>query len=201
MNSGFDDIHKLKRIIRKKYLKMRKALQRKDIEKKSEKIITNIKKIIDDSIQSVMLYVPINNEVDLLPLARDLFLDKKTVVFPKLINFYNIEPYYIEDLYFDFKPGAYNIPEPDTKPFTREIDIALIPGIAFDREGNRIGYGKSYFDRFLRNTGIKKIVGICYHFQIVKKLPFTESDYPVHMIISEKAVINIKKKNKTGKGW
>ncbi len=187
-----DDLYELKKAIRKKYLKKRKALQKKEIEKKSGRIIERIKSIINGNIKSIMLYVPINNEVDLIPLARDLFLEKKTVIFPKLINYYDIEPYYIDDLYFDFKPGAYNIPEPDTKPYTEAIDLALIPGVTFSIDGNRIGYGKSYFDRFLHNAGIKMIVGICYDFQIVKELPHTENDHPVDMIISDKKIIKIK---------
>ena len=142
--------------------------------------------IIGDEVASVLLYVPINNEVDLIPLARDLFRDKKKVLFPRLIQYKDIVPYIIEDLYFDFKPGAYNIPEPDTRPYIGEIDLALIPGIAFGKDGSRIGYGKSYFDRFLKGASIKKIVGVCYNFQIFDELPHTDHDFPIDALVSEK---------------
>jgi len=191
MNVILDRIFEQKKNIRKKYLIMRKALKKQDVEMMSARIIKRIKTMDGGKAESILMYVPINNEVDLLPLARDLYLDRKKVLFPRLIGYKDIVPYIIDDLFFDFKPGSYNIPEPDTRPFKERIDLALIPGIAFGRDGNRIGYGKSYFDRFLKVAKIKKIIGVCYDFQILDELPHTESDYPVDVVLSEKSLIEI----------
>ncbi len=193
MSISLDAIFDKKKDIRKKYLEMRRALKKQEAEIMSGRIINRLKMIISDKIDSVLLYVPINNEVDLIPLARDLYLDKKKVLFPKLIAYKSITPYIIDDLFFDFRPGAYNIPEPDTRPFNDEIDLALIPGIAFGKDGSRIGYGKSYFDRFLKEARIKKTIGVCYDFQILDELPHTASDYPMDAVVSEKILIEISK--------
>jgi len=184
-------IYEEKKALRKRYLSMRKSLSRDEVERKSLKVIENIKKTIPIGARTFLFYVPINNEVDLLPLARDLFLKRKTILFPRLINYRDIVPYVIEDLFFDFKPGAYNIPEPDTRPFLSSIDVAFIPGIVFGKDGHRIGYGKRYFDMFLFRTNILKTMGICFDFQIVDKIPHTEEDFPLNTVISEKKILNI----------
>jgi 5-formyltetrahydrofolate cyclo-ligase len=188
-----DGIFEKKKALRGKYLEMRKALAKEDVEIMSGAVIKRLLKAINGNENSVLLYVPINNEVDLLPLARDLYMDKKKVLFPKLIGYKDIVPYIVDDLYFDFKPGAYNIPEPDTKPFNDNIDLAIIPGIAFGKDGSRIGYGKSFFDRFLMSRRVNKIIGVCYDFQILDELPHTDKDYPVDVLVSEKSFIEIKK--------
>lgn len=188
-----EGVFEKKKAIRRKYLEMRKALAKQDVELMSGIIINSLLTLIKGDENSVLMYVPINNEVDLLPLARDLYMDKKKVLFPRLIGYKDIVPYIIDDLFCDFKPGAYNIPEPDTRPYDEDIDLAIIPGIAFGKDGSRIGYGKSYFDRFLAGRRVEKIIGVCYDFQILDELPHTDKDYPVDVLVSEKSFIEIKK--------
>ena len=66
-----------------------------------------------------------------------------------------------------------------------ELDLAVIPGVAFDPNGNRLGRGKGYFDRFLHGLppNIPR-VGLAYDFQIVRKLPREDHDQPVHQVLS-----------------
>ncbi len=189
MQINSEEIFKKKKGLRKRYLDLRKALSKDSVENRSEKLIGNLGKLIGPEVKSILFYIPIMNEVDLLPLAKDLFLQKKMILFPSLVEKKDVVPRIVEDLYFDFKPGAYNIPEPATKPYFKSIELALIPGVVFGRDGNRIGYGKGYFDRFLKKTRINKIIGICFDFQIAEDIPHTENDYPVDMIVTEKSII------------
>ena len=70
--------------------------------------------------------------------------------------------------------------------FREDIDIFLVPGTKFDKEGNRKGHGKGYFDRFLEEVkGKKPIVGLCYEGQIVKKLETNNWDIPMDSIIAK----------------
>ena len=65
--------------------------------------------------------------------------------------------------------------------------------IAFDRKGNRMGFGKGFYDRFLmEGSGIK--IGICYEFQLIDQIPISENDVPVDVVITEESSIKIKKR-------
>lgn len=182
----------LKAELRARFLKMRKGLSRETVEGKSAEIMNQIKKLLSRDDKVIMFYVPINNEVDLLPMVRELFLAKKTILFPKLINKDNIVPYIIYDLFFDFKPGAYNIPEPDTDAYMGTIDVVFVPGVVFDKNGFRIGYGKGYFDRFLSHVNYKRAVGVAYDFQVEESIPHTASDFPCDLIVTTQGVIQCK---------
>jgi 5-formyltetrahydrofolate cyclo-ligase len=75
--------------------------------------------------------------------------------------------------------------EPVGKAFTafNEIDLAIVPGLAFDKQNNRIGYGKGYYDKLLSNLSVFKI-GICFDFQIFDKIPATEKDIKMDLVIT-----------------
>jgi len=71
-----------------------------------------------------------------------------------------------------------------------EIEVVIVPGVAFDRDGGRIGFGKGFYDNFLKETSSKACtIGIAYQFQIVDKLPVGKADVSVDIIVSEDEVI------------
>jgi len=96
----------------------------------------------------------------------------------------------------ELEPGAFNILEPK-KEFFRpvspdDIDLVIIPGVAFDKDGDRIGYGMGFYDRFLRS--MKKnipVVALAYEFQIVDDIPVDDTDVTVHKIITEERIIEV----------
>jgi 5-formyltetrahydrofolate cyclo-ligase len=69
------------------------------------------------------------------------------------------------------------------------MDLLIIPGIAFDLQGNRIGYGKGYYDRFLSTRKVSYIMGLAFENQIIKKIPTTENDIPVDVLVTENRII------------
>lgn len=84
-------------------------------------------------------------------------------------------------------PGeAFAIPEPVGDLFTEleKIDFIIVPGMAFDLEGNRLGRGKGYYDRILKSCGGAYKVGICFPFQLVEKVPTEECDVAMDKVIA-----------------
>ena len=92
--------------------------------------------------------------------------------------------------FYVLAPGAYGILEPETVvPVAPErLDLVLVPGVAFDKNGGRIGFGKGYYDRFLQKTSAKT-VALCYGFQIVPDCFSESEDYPMDYIVTEDEVI------------
>ena len=91
-----------------------------------------------------------------------------------------------------FTKGKYGILENVlSDSIVEEMDLLIIPGIAFDLEGNRIGYGKGYYDRFLSSRKANYIIGLAFENQIIKKIPYTEYDIPVDLLFTEKRIIYV----------
>lgn len=89
------------------------------------------------------------------------------------------------------KPGAFGILEPVANSDSEAlppIDLLVVPGVAFDRRGNRLGRGKGYYDRLLANTHIPK-VGLCFDFQLHNEIPTEPFDVPMQGIVTDKEVI------------
>ena len=88
----------------------------------------------------------------------------------------------------DLKEGAFHIMEPIGSLFPeekyQEIHLAIIPGMAFDQQGNRLGRGKGYYDRFLQKIPQVYKIGICFPFQLVDEIPTEETDIKMDAIMS-----------------
>lgn len=85
------------------------------------------------------------------------------------------------------RPGSFGILEPTNPPFLslESIDFVLIPGVAFDRNGGRLGHGKAYYDRFLAQPSLQGVrrVGVCFDFQVVSAVPVETHDVLLHRLI------------------
>ena len=134
---------------------------------------------------TVMMYYPLSDEVDVTPVIEQLAESGKTVVLPQVTG----EAEMVLRRYTgkaDLREGAFGIMEPCGELFTdyEAIDVAIIPGMAFDRHGNRLGRGKGYYDRFLPllPTRVYKI-GVCFPFQLLDDIPMEEHDKRVNLIV------------------
>jgi len=129
-----------------------------------------------------MLFYPIRGEPDLLPLVEK-YKNLKEFYLPKVYG-ERILPARFSDL-SGLRRGAFGIPEPGgdiSKP--EELELILVPGVLFDEEGFRIGFGGGYYDRFLRGLSVPK-VGVAFSFQVVRSLPREPWDVPVDILITE----------------
>lgn len=91
------------------------------------------------------------------------------------------------------KPGVFGILEPVPEPVRRKVrpDLIIIPGIAFDRNMNRMGRGKGYYDRLLSEPELNDTIkmGLCFSFQIVPEVPTDSEDIRMHCVITDKELI------------
>ena len=132
----------------------------------------------------IFCYVSYGSEVGTRKLIREILNQGKTLVVPKCTDdsghMIGVEIKKEEEL----KDGMYGIAEPlSDKEFEKgKIDLAIVPGIAFDREGFRLGYGKGYYDRFLKDFK-GKTIGICHRELFIESLPHGEYDISVDKVI------------------
>lgn len=136
---------------------------------------------------AVLMYYPLHDEVNVIPLLDWLITSGKRVYLPEVISEteMTIHRYVDAD---SLEVGAYGIKEPSDLPVSREeeqsIDVAIVPGMAFDRRCNRLGRGKGYYDRFLARVPDIYILGVCFPFQLVENVPSDENDVKVHEVIT-----------------
>lgn len=154
-----------------------------------KRFISNIR--LND-FSEVLLYRSIKNEVETdlifvnviesgIPVGYPkTFTNKKELIFCRTLSLK------------DFAVGAFKIPEPESNEIIKNFDRTLIvvPGIAFDYSGNRIGYGHGYYDSFMPKIDKYKslAVGLCYDFQLLKQIPSQDNDIKVDLIITDKRV-------------
>ena len=167
------------------YIKQQKrSFSRQQLEEWSLDIITRLKQEPHfQQAQTVLLYYALPDEVD----TRDLLaaLNDKTVLLPRVIDDENMEIRYYQGAE-DLQAGAFGIMEPCGQRFTdyEKIDVAVIPGMAFDRQGNRLGRGRGYYDRFLSRVPYIYKIGLCFPFQLTDKVPAEDNDICMDVVIS-----------------
>jgi 5-formyltetrahydrofolate cyclo-ligase len=106
----------------------------------------------------------------------------------------------LRDFEAELAPGAFNVPEPKPeyrRPVpARECDLIIVPGIAFDMHGHRLGFGGGYYDRLLREVASLKLgipfVGLAYELQVVDTLPHSWHDVAVHILVTEERVLRFR---------
>lgn len=174
--------------IRDKMKAMRRALSKDDAALLSRSITEKVCSLpCFVNAGTVMTYISAFKEPDTAAIIENTLLNNKKCVVPvSNTDTHTITPVYITDT---LVKGAYGIPEPDiiNEADISDIDIALIPGIAFDMHGNRTGFGMGYYDRFLSQfKGLK--IGLCYDFQLLPSIPADEHDIRMDLIITEKRI-------------
>lgn len=128
-------------------------------------------------------YLPYNQEVRTVPMLEQALRDGKRVAVPKVYG-EDMRFIYMEDLSLT-APGFGGIPEPVADgPVAQDPEaLVLMPGLAFDESGRRIGYGGGYYDRFLSREPNHPTVALCYGFQMMEDLPVEEFDIPVDLVL------------------
>lgn len=170
----------------------RRALSDAEIKEKSRLITGNLLSLpYLSEASTVMTYLSAFKEPDTSGIIDYLHQSEKKIVVPiSNTSDYTITPSYLSSP-DKLVRGAYGIFEPSEciAADINDINIALIPGIAFDIRGMRVGFGKGYYDRFLEQfTGLK--IGICYDFQMLDFVPASEHDVKMDIIITEKRIYN-----------
>ena len=129
-------------------------------------------------------YLPYNQEVRTVPMLEQAIRDGKRVAVPKCYG-EEMRFLYITDFVNEVAPGYANIPEPiaDEPVADDPTALVLMPGLAFDPMGHRIGYGGGFYDRFLAKEPDHPTLALCYGFQMVEHLQTEEFDIPVDQVL------------------
>ena len=184
--------------LRLKTLDKRERISMSDRETYSSSIFSALYKIEEyKNADTVLFYVNYRSEVITKPYIEKALSDGKRVYCPRVegldISFFRI------DKISDLSPGYQGILEPDkderkgyTGNMQNDITAVIVPGSVFDHSGNRMGYGKGFYDRFLNRYAKLRRIAICYDLQIMdEEIPHNENDVKMHIIVSERQVIRI----------
>lgn len=200
-NNGFGGKPSLKIIkteLRQQYLEKRKAIPKEKKEAADRAICRKIASTVSFRFaDTVMLYSALPSEIDLTELAETALAQGKRVVLPRcvegspLMNFHTVT-----DL-SALEKGSFSIMEPPADspiwaPADADKAICIIPGVIFDMQGHRIGYGKGYYDRYFSDKTVQRI-GVVYDDFILKSLPHGRYDLAVDLIITEKRLVSVAK--------
>ena len=178
-----------KKELREQYIKIRDEIQDKVLKDKA--IYNNIINDYNYKYSRVVgIYVSTLNEVNTDKIINNALRKGKNVSVPVMLKDYNMDFYQIQSLNDLIYINAFGIREPSKDVRIDNINLMIIPGICFDKFGNRIGYGKGYYDRYLlKHPNIMKI-GICYHEQLSElKIDIDKYDIPVDYVITDKVKI------------
>ncbi|MBW2984748.1 5-formyltetrahydrofolate cyclo-ligase [Candidatus Woesearchaeota archaeon] len=180
----------MKRKLRKKTLEKRDALRKKEIEYKSKKIKGVLFSLPEFKLaKTVCFFVSFNSEVNTHDMIKEAIKDGKKVCVPIATDHTLIlsKINKFDDLN---KKNKYGILEPAkiNKINKNDVDIIIVPGTVFDKEGHRVGYGKGYYDGLLKSyKGLS--IGICFDLQMVDKVPRNEWDEKLDEVITEKGMV------------
>ncbi len=128
-------------------------------------------------------YLPYNQEVRTVPILEQALRDGKKVAVPKVYGD-DMKFIYLNDL-TQVAKGYAGIPEPiaDGPVAMDDTALVLLPGLAFDPQGRRIGYGGGFYDKFLRREPNHPTLALCYSFQVLDHLETEEFDIPVDCVL------------------
>lgn len=180
-----------KKALRRRVLAARDALGAEERARRSAALTARLLALpLWQTAHTVHLFAPFGSEVDTLPLCRALWAEGRAAVLPRVAPDRQLEHCLAlgpEDL----EPGAWSIPEPTRS--CQEIDpaevaLVLVPGVAFDRAGGRLGYGGGYYDRFLDDCPAPR-VALAFHLQLVPAVPRDAHDRLVHAIVTDEELV------------
>lgn len=139
----------------------------------------------------VLIFSSVGNEFDTRLLIDECRSLNKATFFPLCVDSFGKMEFLKVASSDDLQSGMYNIPEPKgtcEKYIQKENDLIIVPCLSVDREKNRIGYGKGYYDRFLKGFNGVSLCP-CYCEMVTNKLPIDENDIKINIIVTDKEVI------------
>ena len=173
-----------KKTLRKIIREQKQAMTQEQIETASEKLAKMfLETELYHQAKTLYGYLPYNQEVRTVPILEQALADGKKVAVPKVYGD-EMKFIYLTDL-TQVACGYAGIPEPiaDVPEGNDPTALVLMPGMAFDREGHRIGYGGGFYDKFLAEEPQHPTIALCYEFQMVEDLPTEEFDIPVDCVL------------------
>ena len=171
-----------KKELRARIKTLKSERSKEELARQSEVIMLKLEQEEDFiKAETVMLYNALPDEVQTQAFI-ERWRHKKSIVLPTVVGD-DIIPVMLDEG-TGFAVGDFNIMEPQNEPYNGGYDLIIVPGVAFDKKGNRIGRGKGYYDRFLcKHIDVKRI-GICFDFQLVDEVPTEPTDIRMDKVIT-----------------
>ena len=138
--------------------------------------------------RSVFLYLPMPEEIDTTAVAAAAWADGKVVLLPRCrISDRAMDACPAFSFDDEMTPSYYDIPEPCTEPYDAgQVDFVIVPGLAFDRAGGRLGRGAGFYDRFIERLGGHAVtVGLAFHQQIIETVPMFDHDARLDILVTD----------------
>ncbi len=183
-------MHEVKRQIRKQIAQKKAQYSLQDLKKLSDILLNNLEQYPNfRQAECVLLYHSLNDEVQTHEFIEQ-WSNRKQLILPVVVgDTLELRCYTGKQ---DLQTGAFGIEEPTGKLFTEygKIDLAIIPGVSFDREGHRLGRGKGYYDRLLPQLKVSYKIGICFSFQLSEQIPCEPHDVKMDCVFTEKEIFN-----------
>lgn len=174
-----------KSALRKRIKDMKRQFSDKELEELSLTIISRLlaHPVITCS-QTILMYYSLPDEVNTHHAINQLVQSSKTVLLPRVVDGENME-IRVYERPDNLVPGHYGIMEPTGKKYNEyeKIDVAVVPGMAFDQHGHRLGRGKGYYDRFLPKAARAYKIGVCFDFQKQSCIPADSHDIAMDCVI------------------
>lgn len=190
-------IRKKKRELRKKVQELRDSVDPEQRRILSAEVIENLWSVSDfRTADSILFFISFRSEVDTIPMIHRALSEDRIVCVPCTDSGNkDMMASRIYDFDNDLELGNYNILEPRgacLRPLPpEEIDVVLMPGVAFDLSGGRLGYGGGYYDRFLQKCSPRcTLIAVAFEIQIIDHVPCADHDARIHKIVTEKRVID-----------
>lgn len=182
----------MKKKIQGEIKEKRKEHPKGEVETKSRKIMERLFEMSEfAAAETVLFYASKPDEVQTFEMMRKAMSLGKRVVLPITIR--EEKRLILSELKSvdDLVQGEFGVMEPpeQIEVLLNEIEVVIVPGIAFDEEGDRIGHGMGYYDKLLKHLPDATFIGLAFEFQIVEDIPEEDHDVNVHRIITEERVV------------
>ena len=177
--------------LRKEILQRLRSQSKSERLRKSEIVKSKIFALTEiATADNTMFYLPLSGEVDTWEMLKQAKSDGKRILAPVVLDGQRMIATELTDISASLISGPYGTLQPKNEDIRRvspeDIDLVITPGIAFDKQGNRLGRGKGYYDRFLNTLPPDTIlIGLAFRFQIVDRLPVAPHDVPMHRVITD----------------
>jgi 5,10-methenyltetrahydrofolate synthetase len=180
-----------KKALRREMIARRDAIPRDEIARISERLAARVCALPEyTAARSLLATMSIGSEWNTRPLLERAAADGKAIVLPRIsAPPRQLEIFAVGDLDRDLVPGIWEIPEPDPARCRRlslaDVDLALVPALAVDAQGYRLGYGAGYFDKLLAGRGERPLcIAVLPAAFVVKRLPHEAHDVPVDRVLA-----------------
>lgn len=178
--------------LRKCMKEKRAALSEEEALQKNQAIHSKLlaSSVLEEA-EKILVYLSFDHEIDTRPLIDRWLEEKRQVYVPVMeAETRSIFPVRIFEGYRNLPKNNYGIQEPSLDEASvldvGQLDLVIVPGLAFDKLGNRLGYGGGYYDRFIpKLSETAKTVALCYGFQLVEEVPVDPFDQKIQLILTE----------------